>query len=252
GPIAGTGSCCYTGDGGPALSAAIDKPWGFVVDASGRIYFKDAGQNAVRELVAGSGVPTLLGVVNGATNLSGPIAPGEVVVFYGNGLGPVQTVQSGIQVLFNGSPGTPLYSSEFQAAAVAPGNLSGSNVEIDLSYGGLFGLPVTVPLASAAPGIFTADNSGHGQAAALNADGSSNSAAHPATGSITLFATGVSSPVQVTIAGVPAPVLSQNQASGVLQVTAKIPAGIGPGAVPVVMQSGGVLSPTGVSIVVGP
>jgi uncharacterized protein (TIGR03437 family) len=51
----------------------------------------------------------------------------------------------------------------------------------------------SAPVAQAEPGIFTADGSGSGQAAALNQDGSLNSGSNPAAqGSIvTLFATGL-------------------------------------------------------------
>ena len=51
---------------------------------------------------------------------------------------------------------------------------------------------MTLPVAQAAPGLFTADASGHGQAAALNQNLQANSAANPAAqGSLlSLFATG--------------------------------------------------------------
>jgi len=48
--IAGQGSAGYSGDGGPALSALLDKPEGMAVDALGAVYIADAGANAVRAL----------------------------------------------------------------------------------------------------------------------------------------------------------------------------------------------------------
>jgi trimeric autotransporter adhesin len=48
--IAGTGNCCYSGDGGPAVNAALDTPWGLAVDPSGNVYIADREANAVREL----------------------------------------------------------------------------------------------------------------------------------------------------------------------------------------------------------
>ena len=46
--IAGTGQCCYTGDGGPAAAARLNGPWGLVADASGNLFIADSGNNAIR------------------------------------------------------------------------------------------------------------------------------------------------------------------------------------------------------------
>jgi uncharacterized protein (TIGR03437 family) len=67
-------------------------------------------------------------------------------------------------------------------------------------------MPFPIGAAMSAPGIFTQDSSGRGQAAARNQDGSTNSAANPAKAGevITLFATGLGRPglaVSVTIGG---------------------------------------------------
>ena len=54
-----------------------------------------------------------------------------------------------------------------------------------VSYQGRPAVPVIVPIAASAPGLFTVDATGRGQATAFNNDGSSNSAANPAkTGSV--------------------------------------------------------------------
>jgi sugar lactone lactonase YvrE len=45
--IAGNGSFGYTGDGGPATSAALSGPTGVAVDGAGNIYVADNGNNAV-------------------------------------------------------------------------------------------------------------------------------------------------------------------------------------------------------------
>ena len=59
-------------------------------------------------------------------------------------------------------------------------------------YQGQVASSPTVAVAASAPGLFTADTTGKGQAAALNEDGSVNSVSRPApVGSvISLFATG--------------------------------------------------------------
>jgi sugar lactone lactonase YvrE len=48
--IAGTGTYGFTGDGGPATSAALFQPSGVTLDASGNIYFADSGNNRIRKL----------------------------------------------------------------------------------------------------------------------------------------------------------------------------------------------------------
>lgn len=62
--VAGTGTCGFTGDGGPATRAAINDPNGIAFDSSGNLYFADANNHRVRRVdshgvittVAGTGV----------------------------------------------------------------------------------------------------------------------------------------------------------------------------------------------------
>jgi uncharacterized protein (TIGR03437 family) len=132
-----------------------------------------------------------------------------------------------------------------------------------------------VPVALSAPGIFTANFSGSGQATALNTDGTVNSTKNPAaSGSvITLFVTGqgpelppgedgvVDDPilrtpqlvVSLTIGGKTADVLYAGTGiglvQGVMQVEAVIPTGL-TGAVPVVLTVGSASSQANVTITV--
>ena len=50
--VAGTGSCCYGGDGGLATSATISLPYGVAVDSSNNIYLSDMGNNRIRKVLA--------------------------------------------------------------------------------------------------------------------------------------------------------------------------------------------------------
>lgn len=68
--IAGHGQARYSGDGGPAVSAALNEPTALVVDASGHLYIADQSNNRVRvvdlttgviDTVAGNGVATYNG-----------------------------------------------------------------------------------------------------------------------------------------------------------------------------------------------
>jgi uncharacterized protein (TIGR03437 family) len=135
--------------------------------------------------------------------------------------------------------------------------------------------PLTVALSPAAPGIFTADGSGKGGAAALNQDDSFNSPSNPAPpGSIvTFYATGVGPtspcadgatyqsnfptltlPVIVGVGGTGAQVLYKGQApdlvSGVAQFDIVIPSDATTGIVPLTLVVGGIFSPPGVTIAV--
>ena len=267
--IAGNGTCCYSGDGGFALNAQLNQPWGIAVDAAGNLYIADTGNNAVRQLAPVSAAVTVAAVTNAASNLAGGIAPGELVVLYGSGLAGVQTV------LFNGAAGPLLYAFAGQAAAVTPYEVTGNSVQVTVQGAGVAASPVTVPLGATAPGVFTFDGSGRGQAAALNQDNSVNSAAAPAAAGavISLFVTGEGqtspagvdgkpaaaplpqpiAPVAVTIGGVPAQVQYAGGApgiiAGVMQVNVTVPVGA-LGVVPVVVTVGGVPSQPGVTVVV--
>jgi len=267
--IAGNGTCCYSGDGGLGLDAQLNQPWGVAVDDNGNVYVADPGNNAVRMLAPVSAAIAVSAVTNAASNLAGGVAPGEMVVLYGSGLGGVQTI------LFNGAVGPLLYATPGQAGAVAPYAVGGGSVQVVAQSAGTASAPVVVAAAATAPGVFTADGSGRGLAAALNQDGTRNGAAAPAAaGSVlSLYATGEgqTSPagvdgklaaaplpqpvakVTVTIGGVAAEVQyaggAPGQIAGVMQVNVVVPGGLS-GAVPVVLTVGGVSSQGGVTVAV--
>src|ERR1019366_9577520 len=71
--IAGNGTCCYSGDGGAAVLAQLNQPWGLLPDGAGGLYIADSGNNAIRLLRPGSGAPSIAAVANGASNLAGAI-----------------------------------------------------------------------------------------------------------------------------------------------------------------------------------
>ncbi|MDP2999868.1 MAG: IPT/TIG domain-containing protein, partial [Bryobacterales bacterium] len=57
--IAGTGLAGFTGDGGQALSARLSTPRGVAVDAAGRVYVSDTGNNRVRVISTGGTIQTV-------------------------------------------------------------------------------------------------------------------------------------------------------------------------------------------------
>jgi DNA-binding beta-propeller fold protein YncE len=54
--IAGNGQAGYSGDGGPATEAALNEPYGVVVDRAGNIYTADRLNHCVRRIETGSGI----------------------------------------------------------------------------------------------------------------------------------------------------------------------------------------------------
>jgi uncharacterized protein (TIGR03437 family) len=268
--IAGNGTVGYSGDGGPSLVAQFNGISGIAMDKSGNIYVADSGNSAVRMLQpVGFGL-VITSVANSASVASGPIAPGELVVLFGNGLGPAQIAVNplsgstpaaagfdGTRILFNGVPASIVYTWVTQVAAVVPASISGNNVQVVAQYGDQTSAPISVPAAASAPALFTANSSGTGQASAVNQDGTLNAASNPAKAgsTISLFATGLgSSSLSVTIGGKTATIVPSGilpaQNSGLTVIDVQIPSGIGTGQVPVVVQAGGVSSQSGVTIAV--
>jgi uncharacterized protein (TIGR03437 family) len=209
-------------------------------------------------------------VLNGASILTGPVSPGEIVVLTGSGLGPAELIAaaetangiystqlSGTTIRFNAIPAPLIYTSATLVAAQVPDMFLVSQAQVTVTFEGRTSAPLPVQVVASSPGVFTLDTSGKGQAVALNQDSSLNTASHPAEVGdvISLYATGLrqgDGPITVTIGGGQAVVTStQNLSSGVLQIDAKIPAGIQTGgAVPVSVAVGSTSSQAGVTIAV--
>src|SRR5438094_258876 len=56
--IAGTGVAGFSGDGGQAVSAQLNFPWGLAVDAGGNLYIGDYTNNRVREIQNKQPIPS--------------------------------------------------------------------------------------------------------------------------------------------------------------------------------------------------
>ena len=69
--IAGSGARGFAGDSGPATSAALNEPYGVVVDRAGNIFFADRLNGRVRKVDASGNISTLAGDGGGACHGDG-------------------------------------------------------------------------------------------------------------------------------------------------------------------------------------
>ena len=252
-PIAGAGTAGFSGDGGPANAAELDAPAGVGLDGQGNICIADAGNQRIRVLAPSPTPPQVLtpvSVVNAASLASGSIAPGEIITIFGSGFDPAQT-----QVLF-GEPATVFYTGTGQINALVPALTPGTSAAITVVVDGVTTSDEELPVVPAVPGLFLS-NAATGQIAAINQDGSYNSAASPAPrlSYVSLFATGWSDAtlsVAVTIGGYNAPVLYAGPApgfAGLMQINVQVPGGfLAPGTQSVLLTVGTAASQPGATI----
>ena len=115
------------------------------------------------------------------------------MVITGSGLGPGQLIPatpgtnglysaqlSGTTVQFNGTPAPLIYTWATQVAAQVPDSVSVGAAQVTVTYEGRTSASFPVQVTQYAPGVFTLDSTGKGQAVALNQDGSINTASKPA------------------------------------------------------------------------
>lgn len=230
------------------------------------------------------------GVVNAASFLPGPVAPGELVTIFGAGFGQgpgqsfslvngrVPTELAGVRVLFDGIAAPLLYVSPYQINLVVPYGVAGrERVTVEVELQGRSALRFPWPVAAASPAVFTLNAAGTGPGAVLNQDNTVNTPDNPAArGSVVqIYAHGQGQtipagidgavnepplpvpqlPVTVLIGGRPAAVeyagAAPGYVSGLLQVNARVPLETSPGqAIPITLKIGEFTSPPGVTIAV--
>ena len=231
---------------------------------------------------------TPLSIASAGSYRGGSVAPGEILAIFGSGIGPpalaagtvangrVGTTAGGTRVLFDGEAAPVLYASAGQTGAVAPFGLENkASVRLEVEYLGGKTFPVVVPVERTKPAIFTANNAGSGQAAALNENGTINSAGSPAApgsaivlyltgggqtspassdGAVTAAAQNLAARTVVFIGGIEAAVLYAGAApslvAGAVQVNARIPGNVPPGNIPVTVRVDGRDTQPGVTIAV--
>ena len=225
------------------------------------------------------------GVVNTASLQGGPIAPGEALTIKGTNLGPnrvqatepsvfgvLPTAINNVQVWFGNRAGTLLMTSENQLNVIAPFELNpGTNTNLQVWYYGIPSAKIGLPVAAAAPALFTRNGSGTGSVVAMDSNGYSVGGARTG-GTITLFGTGggriaagsagsiarslspLAGSTQVTLAGQAATVVSAGSMpglpNGIFQLVVQIPPGLAAGPQPVTVKINGQSSPKGATLAI--
>jgi uncharacterized protein (TIGR03437 family) len=226
--------------------------------------------------------PQISAVTNGASFIGGPVAPGEILAIFGANLGmsslttfqrdasgKLTTQLAGTQVLINGNPVPMYYVSASQIGAITPFSLTGPTAQIQVVYNGQASAPVTVLVADAAPGLFSADGNGAG-IGIYNDGGTENYFTQPANdgSTVTFYATGLGQTTPPTLDGtitdsssnatllLPISVLANGQnvtvsyagpaagmAAGIFQIDIVVPLGMSGGELPVTLQAGNYTTP---------
>ncbi len=155
-------------------------------------------------------IPTIYGVFSAASYASATVSPGELVTIFGSNIGPAipgtmqiaggfaTTTLGNVTVTFDGLSAPLLYVSANQVSVQVPYEVPiSAGIPVVVTYGTNQPANTTVTTALVAPGIFTADGSGVGEAAAVNTGATSglvtlNSNTNPANigDTLTIFLTG--------------------------------------------------------------
>jgi uncharacterized protein (TIGR03437 family) len=144
--VAGTGTAGFSGDGGPAVNAKLNRPWDVAVDSSGDLYIADYNNQRIR-LVDGSGTITTIAGNGGVGYTGDGAAATSAQMNYPTGVavdvtnGNVYIADSGNNVIRQLTPTAPVISGGVYTASgfgafntIAPGTwieIYGSNLAFD-------------------------------------------------------------------------------------------------------------------------
>ncbi len=138
------------------------------------------GGDSPTSAVAVANTPTIFGVVNAASYASATVSPGELVTIFGTNIGPatpasmtitagfVDKTLGGVSVKVDGKDAPMVYVSGSQVTIQIPYEATTGSGKTVVLTNGAATANSTVTIAATSPGIFTADGSGSGEAAALN------------------------------------------------------------------------------------
>jgi sugar lactone lactonase YvrE len=87
-PIAGIGTPGFSGDGGPAISAQLNFPFGLAFDATGNLYIADTLNSRIRKVALDGTINTVVGGGSHDGVYTGPATSSALIVAYGIAVDP--------------------------------------------------------------------------------------------------------------------------------------------------------------------
>ena len=182
--VAGTGlpleEPVSNGDGGPAASALLIAPAGLAVDVDANVYVTDGYGESIRKLTAVPALqPVAARIVNSASHLQGA-APEALMTLEGSDLGPgrralqsdpLPTAMLGTSVSVTGSDGVSRAAglklvTPDRVNFVVPAETPTGAASVSVSVPGASSESLEISVGGTAPGLFSANLSGAGVAAA--------------------------------------------------------------------------------------
>ena len=258
----------YDGAGNFTAAPVINAPagfWDFSPNRRNNSYALDISRVDSAQLPLALAIGAL---VNGASWQAGPAGPNTILTLFYRSPPGAQPVQA----LIDGQSVEILYNSPKQLNVVVPPTaIPKASALLQVSSGDNLLLATPLQIVDASPALFTVNQSGTGQASALNQEYARNGAAVPAArGSILMvYGTGfgianpvgkdglswLTAAVSATIGGLPAEVtfagLAPGYTAGLQQINIRIPDGCPIGAaVPIRLQLGGHSTQLGTTIAV--
>ena len=167
------------------------------------------GGNSAATAISVANAPVIYGIFNAASYASATVSPGELVTIFGSNIGPttaatmsiingyVDTTLSNVTLTIGGENAPLLYVSANQVTAQVPYECGIGANAVTLTNGTNPPASSTVTVAATEPGVFTANGSGTGEAAAINTSATTgdvtlNSTTNPARigDTVSLYLTG--------------------------------------------------------------
>jgi uncharacterized protein (TIGR03437 family) len=190
--VSGTAANWDTPDG-LATAEGLFAPVGIYLDRQNTLYVGDTGNSRVVQFLKAASA------VNAATfQASVPLAQGALASLFGSGLAtdtaqisdttwPRTVVNR--QIMFNDSLAAPIYfmnptQANFQVPSNAP--VGTNRIAVKTADTGELVAGGSLLISAVSPGIFTINQSGTGQGAVLNQDGTVNSTSNPAAAGSTI------------------------------------------------------------------
>jgi hypothetical protein len=199
--VAGNGAAAYSGEGGPAVAAALNNPTALAMDAGGNLFIADKGNVRVRELANGvlvnilsaKATPTIAIAAPGGTYHNVPYGATATVAGVVDGVDttPASSLE-GVRPTLTYYVGTSVSGSGFSAAPVAAGTYTAvASFAGTAHYAAVQSDPVTFTIGQVTPVVAVGD-----------AGGIYTGAAFPATATVAGVVPGLDSTPAASLEGV--------------------------------------------------